>query len=532
MSGVSPIQFGGLASGMDTNAIVDGLVSLERMRLDPIVQRKAAINNEISALGALRSRLSTLSTLAGGFKSAEAFNIFNISSSDSKRVGVRAVGNSDIGQGSVDIEVRSLARNEKMRSNAFASSTQALGLAGRISINSTEIEISATDSLRDISNKINTTPNTGVAAVMLRISDNEHRMVLTSRSGGTDGVAYADISSDVLQQLGILSDATTKNAANMIENGQNSVIAIGNMEIVRNSNVINDAIEGLELTLLQAEAGRNIRVDFSRNNDGIIGRIREFVNGINNVLTHIADNSRFDSESGRRGGLFNSTTARRVVNDLRNIINTDFSQVLPSGFSSLSQLGIRSNRDTGLLEINDDTLREKIEQDLGSVAKLFAVSGYSDTEGITFGRTTRDTRTGTYAIDTTGVPPRIGGDVAELNGTRLTSIEGNSRGLSVTVQSGVTTGNVTFIRGFSAMIEDTIRHNMLDVQHGYINTSQQSLNNLSRDKDRRMDIAEGRIESLRLRLVRQFSQVEMFISRMNFQGQSLSTLNNNMLQQR
>src|SRR3954469_21538531 len=65
----SGISFGGLASGLDTNSIIDQLMAIERAPQDKLKLRQTTIDAKKSALGDIASRLKNLRLAAQDLKS-------------------------------------------------------------------------------------------------------------------------------------------------------------------------------------------------------------------------------------------------------------------------------------------------------------------------------------------------------------------------------------------------------------------------------------------------------------------------------
>jgi len=74
----SPIfTAGGLASGLDTNTIVDKLVALESQPITKNTARQAALTVQISAIGDLMSKIKALSSSASTLKTGVAANVIS-----------------------------------------------------------------------------------------------------------------------------------------------------------------------------------------------------------------------------------------------------------------------------------------------------------------------------------------------------------------------------------------------------------------------------------------------------------------------
>src|SRR3954471_5301675 len=65
----SGISFGGLASGLDTNSIIDQLIAIERQPQDKLKLRQSQVDARKSALSDVSSRLKNLRLAAQDLKS-------------------------------------------------------------------------------------------------------------------------------------------------------------------------------------------------------------------------------------------------------------------------------------------------------------------------------------------------------------------------------------------------------------------------------------------------------------------------------
>ena len=200
-------------SGIDTASLIEQLVELEySTKVDPVETRKAAYEVAISAYSEMKSLISDLTAKAKAVDEIADFNIFTATTSDS---GIATItGSTGCQTGSYSLSVYHTATAEKLVSidNLIASQTSSLsslGIStGTFSINGAEVTIDEDDTLQDVRMKINNlTDSKGVTASVLRLSDNNYRLVLTSGETGENGVEYRDIDGTVLQDLGIISSA-------------------------------------------------------------------------------------------------------------------------------------------------------------------------------------------------------------------------------------------------------------------------------------------------------------------------------------
>jgi len=197
------LSVGGLASGLDTNSIIDGLTDLEMVRVRKAEASKLKVEDKLEAFDKLQTRMGDFASTAEKLSSIDAFNVFSNESSDSERVTID--GDENAVPGSFDIEVESLATKLKVTSDAFASQVTAFGFSGSFEVSKSkqaieddpintkvEINVAATDTLKDIVNKINGNEGIGVQASIISLGENDFRLVLSAVDEGTDGFTLQD----------------------------------------------------------------------------------------------------------------------------------------------------------------------------------------------------------------------------------------------------------------------------------------------------------------------------------------------------
>lgn len=119
------ISFGGLASGLDTDGIIQQLMALESRPITLLTQQRTNIQNRAGAYKDLNTRFSGLENAA--FELTKISNIVGrkASSSDSEALLATASGNAV--PGSYDVEVLRLATSTKVRTGTGAAQGNTLG---------------------------------------------------------------------------------------------------------------------------------------------------------------------------------------------------------------------------------------------------------------------------------------------------------------------------------------------------------------------------------------------------------------------
>ncbi len=217
MATVSPsgtLSVGGLASGLDTNSIIDGLVAVEQTRVTNEQNQQSAYQLKLNTFNQLVSQISALSTQATALNDVNAFNLFNSTSSDNTVATID--GTTDASPGSYTVTVQSLASSLSVASKSFASQTSALGLSGTFSVSvsqaalqadpsttSVQVSISPNDALKDIVNKINSASGTGASASIIQLGTNDYRLMLSSVDQGTQAFTLNPVGGSTTLNAGL-----------------------------------------------------------------------------------------------------------------------------------------------------------------------------------------------------------------------------------------------------------------------------------------------------------------------------------------
>lgn len=98
------IQFGGLASGLDTKSIIDALMGVERRRLDQLVARRATLQARADAYAKIRTALADLKTKLTAFTERGLGAARSATSSDTTALGATATSRAAPGRYEIGIQ--------------------------------------------------------------------------------------------------------------------------------------------------------------------------------------------------------------------------------------------------------------------------------------------------------------------------------------------------------------------------------------------------------------------------------------------
>lgn len=370
MASVSSI---GVGSGLPLDDLLTNLRNNENTALTAIQAQQTTAQNRLSAYGQIKNSIAALQAAGTALTDASTFGALKTNVSGS---GLTATAAAGAIAGKYSITVNALATNQTLVTNGQASRTDANGAGGVITItlgDGTQKTLDLTGkstSLDGLISAINADSSLGVQATIVNDgSGTPYRLLLSSSETGTDA-AVKSISvagNDTLNDIIGFDQANP--SANIAETAAtNASIKINGIEISAQSNTIDDAIDGITLSLTQADAGATNTLTVSRDDSAATKAINAFVTAYNNLQNTIKTLTSYDVKTQTSSALTGDSLARRVQTQFHDVLNV----ALPSGsVRTLSQLGITSNPTTGVLSVDSDKLAAALKDHLPDVQGLF-----------------------------------------------------------------------------------------------------------------------------------------------------------------
>jgi len=373
------ISVGGLISGLDTNGIIDQLLALQQKPIVRLQRQEAGYQVELSAYGGMQAVLNSLKSAIEGLDSVSDFTNFSATSGDTDLFSVSADENA--AAGSYDVTVHNLAKVHKLTSEAFTE-TEAVG-GGTIQLRlgdaaAVDISVSGTDTIADVAQSINDA-DAGVNAAVVFDGTN-YFLTLTGKETGAANLIDLTVTDDDgdstdlsgLSRLVYEVSGDTKNLNNT-QTAEDSMITVdGVSNISRDTNVIDDVIQGITITLESAPATDNEAVlTVSRDTSAIVSKINSFVSAYNGALDLFETYQNYDSDAGTAGVLLGDATTNHIRTSLENLITDAVPGV--ESLSRLENLGITLNSE-GRLEVDSSTLNNMLDDHFDDVLQFFTQS--------------------------------------------------------------------------------------------------------------------------------------------------------------
>ena len=227
----SGINFGGLASGMDTEGIISKLVSIQKQPIARLQQQQQKYLKQADVIAALKGQISNVAQSANSLLTADAFSAVIPSNSDSS---VASLVMSGVGQaGNYTLSVSKLAQAQKISSGAQSSVSSALGQTGQFTINGKLVSVDSTDSLSSVARKINDVSPGATASIINGGTGNAYLTITSSNSGISGKPQLSDLTGSFLSTIGVLG--ATENIRLPITNGAAGLNFSSSSDIVGSS---------------------------------------------------------------------------------------------------------------------------------------------------------------------------------------------------------------------------------------------------------------------------------------------------------
>lgn len=368
--GIGQIQFGGLASGLDTNAIISAILDAESNPIRLLERQKAGEQERLSLIGTFEGLVETLQEKVSAF-SSQSFFAFSTSSSDEGVATFSVDG--DALAGSYAIDVLQLASSDRHAFDGVTDPATDLG-AGTISFtyDGTDytIDVDAdSSSLTEIAAQINSEAGEAVRASVINVGADGNPSYQLVLSGNDTGADY--------QISSLTASYAELGSATELTDAQNAQVTVDSLLIERSTNEFTDVLDGVSFTA-QAEGATTFTVGVDA--EGTKEQLEEVIGAYNDVIDFINRQNRFSEDDGPGGALFGDSVLRTVRSALQGaLFDVDIATVQADteGYSTLGLVGVELDSD-GRLSIDDSVFDEKLETNRDALAALFS----DDTDGL------------------------------------------------------------------------------------------------------------------------------------------------------
>lgn len=416
------INFAGIASGIDSNALIDAISEqTRRARVTPLEDEITELEATNTSLTELKTKLKELSAyLREHFSSLAGGGLTKLAESSNESVVTASAGNSAT-NGVYTITPTQLAKNHTfvLRSTAgtYSSADAVIGstIAGTGTVTvqigtptvveTVTVDVDNTTTLAQFADEFNSESTKAEASVINVGTDAapDYRIIITSNSVGT---AEGNIEVQVGAAISA-ANAFNNNSESEADDAEFTVTGITGT-ITRSTNDVGDLIPGVTFHLEAVGAATTITIG-----DDVTAtttKLQEFVDKYNEIVTLIAEQNLITrEEDGEEVDSIFGPLAETTVDD--NALSSIRSAITASLYSSgtnvriFADFGITTERD-GTLKFDSDILTTAIGKEPSSVNTVLQT--FADTVSETGGIIDQFTRfSGLFDNVITGNDSRI-----------------------------------------------------------------------------------------------------------------------------
>ena len=375
---ISSSSYMGQYTGI-TSDTIDQLLQSDELRKTVIQNKIDKINTKSQAWTDISTRLSNLTSKLDVLQDEATYQTKKVTSSDDTIATIS--GTSDSLEGSYDLVVKQLATASKITGGVVSkadgtikiSTKDALGYSGKLTITNgatdgsdkaltVEIDVKATDSLKDIANAINNakdpSDSTGTKGAGLKATIVNNQLVITSEEMGKRTLT---IGGNLKDSLGFKDSKT--------DEGQSAEFTLDGIPMKRNSNNPTDVVDGVTFNFKKADASKTITLGLTNDTDKELSAVKDFVSQYNSVMSFLSekmdvgDPSKSDNTTGALAG---DSTLISLQSKLQSTVLGGKSV---NGVSA-STLGLSVDRN-GTLSLNETKFKAQLAKDPNSVKDFF-----------------------------------------------------------------------------------------------------------------------------------------------------------------
>lgn len=289
-----PIRISGLNSGLDTEAIIQSLVSAYSVKKDNYVKAQTKLSWKQDAWKSLNTKIYSLYDKVGKLQYSDAYNMKTTTVSDSTKVKVTAGGKSV--NGTYTLEVDKLAKTGYLTGGKLDDDTTEnttlgeLGYnsAGNISITSggktTNISVTKSTTIKDFVSQLND------AGVKASYDSKNQRIYVAATDTGVENDFTLEGDQDALRELGLTEDLGTR------IKGQDSVIYFNGAKYTSSGNSYE--INGLTIEALAETDGQEVSITTKTDTEGLYNKIKDFLKDYNELINEMTKLYNADSAKG------------------------------------------------------------------------------------------------------------------------------------------------------------------------------------------------------------------------------------------
>ena len=416
-------------------SLIDQYMKIESRPRDLLIVKKRDLNDRKSIFSELDSKLSELKTKLDYLLDpiTDRFAAKLAISSNAERI--TAETQSGAVNGTHTVTVEQLARNDTRVSNQYTDTDSSFGAFTadetftievahptdadpnnrvQISVNVTADKFTGNDKevLQAIADAINQSMSQAVNdetiesdevvhASLIHEETGKSRLILTSdQTGYTYRMDFG--ASTLLDFLNI--NANTQSAGTSggyihyvgtgnADSELNTRFVMDGLTLYRDSNIVDDAIDGVNFTFLDAFSQEET-VTIETDEESVRADVNSFIEAYNNVISFLRENAQINPDTRERGELMNDYAYSSMIYQMRSLLSEEVTTTTSPDYNLLYDIGIEADQKGKLsitdsekfsdaLKANPDYVADIFTSDEGVAVKLRDyINDYIETGGI------------------------------------------------------------------------------------------------------------------------------------------------------
>lgn len=225
--------------------------------------------------------------------------------------------------------------------------------------------------------------------------------------------------------------------------GSDALVRVDGVVVQRAGNTISDALNGVTLNLLQAEAGTTVTLNVSRDADTLSSKVKAVADAYNALVKFRAE------QQGDGKPLKGNPTLRTSIASLTSQLLSNVTGV-SGALNRPGAVGLALQTD-GSLKLDESLFKASLASNFADVVSLFTTTGTSANGQLSYWTSTGKTAPGTYAVDITAAATTPWVTGAGFSG--VYADDGTPDSLAITDAISGATGSIALSNGDST---DTI----------------------------------------------------------------------------
>lgn len=366
-SATGALQISGIASGLDTSAIISSLMSVESAPQTAIKHRVSFQQAQVSALQSINSGLAAISSSADSFKTGSTWTQLTATSSSTA---VTVAATSAASQGNLSITVNSIASPAQLGFATSAALSDVVATAGttlQVTMNDGSLVTVDTGDgklstlIANMNKATGTDGSKLLQASAVNAGNGQVRLLISAAATGAGSLSVAT------------SDGSTLLGGAVSVAGSDASVSVGaGITVSSSSNTLTSLLPGVTVTLGGATPiGQPIAVTVADNGAARATGVNQFVKQINELLSDIAAQTKYSSHLGTSSsGSTNDAGILAGNQDLASVVNALRMTIFPKDGTSMASYGLDIDRD-GTLTFDADKFQAAYQANPSGVQAAF-----------------------------------------------------------------------------------------------------------------------------------------------------------------